>query len=75
VGKKLDTGDSDLFLPFEEIVGGKRLTPNQIVRQELVTVTDQITSVPLHLFNSRNNPYTGEPTIDRVMQDGDRKNV
>jgi hypothetical protein len=56
------------------IVGGKRLTPNQIVRQELATVTDQVTSVPLHLFNSRNNPYNGEPTIDRVMQDGDRKN-
>jgi hypothetical protein len=56
------------------IVGGKRLTPNQIVRQELPKITEQVTSLPLHLFNSRNNPYNGEPTINRVMEDGDRKN-
>lgn len=56
------------------IVGGKRLTPNQIIRQELPKVISEINTAPLELFNSRNNPYQGEPSIERVMQDGDRKN-
>jgi hypothetical protein len=56
------------------IVGGKKLTLNHIVRQELPTVINQVTSVPLHLFNSKNNPYNGKPTIDRFIQNSDIKN-
>ena len=56
------------------IVGGKRITANHTIRQEFPSVTDQITSIPLHLFNSRNNPYIGEPKIDRFIKDSIMKN-
>lgn len=56
------------------IVGGKKLTPNQILRKELPKLINRFNSVPLHLFNSRNNPYNGEPIINRVIQDESIKN-
>lgn len=56
------------------IVGGKRLTPNQILRQELPKIIEHVNTLPLHLFNSKNNPYNGEKIINRVMEDRDRKN-
>lgn len=55
------------------LVGGKQLSQNHLLRQQLPYIVDKITSIPLHLFNSRNNPFNGSG-IDRQMQDGDRKN-
>jgi hypothetical protein len=56
------------------IVGGKKLTQNQLIRQELPKVVSEIVSIQLELFNSLNNPYQGQPSIERVMQDRDKKN-
>jgi len=55
------------------LVGGKQMSKNHLIRQELPKIVDNIKSIPLHLFNSRNNPFNGLP-IDRQMTDGDRKN-
>jgi hypothetical protein len=55
------------------LVGGKKLSPNHFLRQELPKVQNDIKSVEFHLFNSVNNPYQGDD-ISRTMKDGDRKN-
>lgn len=55
------------------LVGGKQLSPNHFLRQQLPTIQNQINSVPVHLFNSLNTPYPGEG-IERTMMDRDIKN-
>lgn len=46
------------------LVGGKKLSQNHLLRQELPKIKDRITSVPIHLFNSKNCSYTGDEPMD-----------
>jgi hypothetical protein len=55
------------------LIGGKKLSENHLVRQRLPEKLLNIKSIPIHLFNSSNNPYSSG-TINRNMQDRDRKN-
>lgn len=56
------------------VVGGKSFTPNQRLRQELPTIVEKINSVPIQLFNSSHNPFTGEPKIKKFISQGPFKN-
>lgn len=56
------------------LVGGKTFTKNQYIRQKLPLILPQITSIPVILFNSANNPYQGTPKIERNMSPGWIKN-
>jgi hypothetical protein len=55
------------------LIGGKQLSPNHLLRQQLPQIKEKVTNIPIHLFGSINNPFNGEG-IDKRMQDGDRKN-
>lgn len=55
------------------LIGGKQLSPNHLLRQQLPQIKNEIENVDLHLFGSINNPFSGEG-VDRKMQDNDRKN-
>lgn len=55
------------------LVGGKQLSANHMIRQQLPKVQNLIESIPVHLFNSINNRYQGDD-IERTMKDHDRKN-
>jgi hypothetical protein len=56
------------------IVGGKTITQYQIMRQGLPKINEMVSTIPIHLFNSKNEPYTGTPLIDRYIQDSEIKN-
>jgi hypothetical protein len=55
------------------LVGGKKLSDNHLLRQELPKIKDKITSIPLHLFNSKNCAYTGVEPMN-IMENTDIKN-
>lgn len=55
------------------LVGGKKLSQNHLLRQELPKIKDRITSVPIHLFNSKNYSYTGDEPMD-IMENTIIKN-
>lgn len=56
------------------VVGGKKLTQNQLIRQKLPKIIESLDSIRLDLFNSKNKPYYGEPKINRVMLNNQIKN-
>lgn len=55
------------------LIGGKQMSQNHLIRQKLPSVVDKITSIPLHLFNSRNNPFNGNG-MNRQMHNETYKN-
>lgn len=55
------------------LIGGKKLSPNHLIRQQLPEIQNKITSVPVHLFNSLNNMYQGNG-VERIMVDRSYKN-
>ena len=56
------------------VVGGKKITNNQIIRQELPKIINELKSIKLDLFNSKNRPYRGTPKINRTMVNNNIKN-
>ena len=44
------------------------------MRQGLPKIIEMVNTIPIHLFNSKNEPYTGTPLIDIYIQDSEIKN-
>lgn len=53
------------------LIGAKNFLPNQSLRQQLPSLLDDIKNIPIHLWNSRNQPFFSQ---GRMVEDRTYKN-